>query len=92
MITEYRNGDIFAIPNPLFYSDIFIFDTAGKFIRINYNNRIEEIGTDIWKRLHCMSIETILRYKNCHKACKRYKRMLKMIDDEFFEYLRQTLI
>lgn len=88
MVTEYHNGDIFAIPNPLFISDTFIFDTSGKYIKVNCNNRIEEFGTDIEERLHCISLETILRYKNCEKACKRYKRMLKMIDDEYFEYLK----
>ena len=82
MITEYHNDDIFAMPNPLFLSDTFIFDTTGKFIKINCNNRIEEIGTDIGKRLHCTSFE------NRDKACKRYKRMFKMIDDEYFEYLK----
>lgn len=88
MVTEYHNGDIFTLPNPVFPSDTFIFDTTGKFIKINYNNRIEEIGTDIGERLYCVSIETILRYKNCDKACKRYKRMLKIIDDEYFACLK----
>ena len=44
MVTEYHNGDIFTLPNPLFLSDTFIFDTTGKFIKVNYNNKIEEIG------------------------------------------------
>ena len=87
MITEYHNGDIFTLPNPVFLSDTFIFDTTGKFIKVNYYNKIEEIGTDIGERLHGMNIETILGHKNCHKACKRYKRMLKMIGDEYFACL-----
>lgn len=89
MIETYKKGDIFEIRNPCWYADIFIFNTERKYISVNCRNKIESIGTDIEERFeHTFgTFDNILKHSSCKIATKRHKRMLKMIDDEYFAHL-----
>ena len=48
---------IYAVLNPLWYADTFIFSYMEDFgcyvyVKVNFDNKIEEIGIDFEKRMH----------------------------------------
>ena len=84
--------EIYAVMNPYFLADIFIFSKRklGKnkattvYVKINCYEKIEEIGTDIEKRMHGRTLEDIIESKLCKKATESQKRLLNSIGNEFF--------
>lgn len=55
--------EIYEIENPFWLSDIFIFEYIDKvgycYVKVNYQDKIEEIGINISKRMHNQSIANI---------------------------------
>lgn len=79
---------IFEIPNPFWLSDTFIFseieDIGFCYIKVNYRNKIEEIGIDFSGRFHHRAIEDIINDKNCIKASKPHRSIFNRIDMEYW--------
>lgn len=82
----------FAIKNPCWLADTFIFREHKKlgsvWVKINYKNKIEEIGCDFPSRFHCDKIEDIERDEHCKVATKLQQSILNRIDEEYFLKLR----
>lgn len=80
---------IFEIPTPLWLSDTFIFgeieDIGFCYIKVNYRNRIEEIGLDFSGRFHHIVIEDIINDKNCIKASKLHRSIFNRIGMEYWQ-------
>lgn len=87
---DITNEDIYEVENPFFLSDIFVFqkkhfrhcivgdiDTIC-FIKLNYANKIEEIGFDFSSRFH---LERDKKYK---KATPLHKIPFLLIGDEMW--------
>lgn len=76
---------IYEIHNPLFLSDIFVFgeiEGIGMcYIKVNYHNKIEEIGIDIQARMN-KTIEDIL--KSSKKAAKIRRHIFNSIGIEYW--------
>lgn len=80
---------VYAISNPMWLADTFIFsqkDIPEKgmfpFVKVNSSNKIEGIGTDICKRMHGASIETIVEKASI--ATKLQASIFRRIDDEYW--------
>ncbi len=87
---DITNEDIYEIENPLFLSDIFVFqkkhfshfiygdiDTVC-FIKLNRSNKIEEMGLDSSSRFHLEKDKTYKRATPLHKI------PFLLIDDEMW--------
>ena len=80
---------VYEIDNPCFLADTFVFEEIkegflnGKtiYVKVNCENRIEEIGIGIEDRLH-NSLEKII--KESDKASIKHIRSLRKIDHEYF--------
>lgn len=79
----------YAIPNPFWYADTFVFreyndDINTIYVKINHENKIEEIGTDISSRMHGKELEAIISDKDCKEATRLQKSILNRIGDEYW--------
>ena len=83
---------IYSVPNPFFLSDRFVFmlhkDLGSVFIKINSHKKIEDIGIDIFKRLHNINVDEIEKLYDFREATKSEKYLLKHIDDEYLWKLK----
>ena len=82
---------IYAVRNPYFLLDIFVFSTRvickksiTVYVKINCYEKIEEIGTNIEERMHGWTLENIIESNLCSNATKSQKRLLNSIGSEFF--------
>lgn len=84
---------IFEIQNPLWLSDTFIFseikDIGFCYIKVNYRNKIEEIGIDFSGRFHHRAIEDIVNDKNCIEASKLHRSIFNRIGMEYWYRLNK---
>lgn len=82
---------IYQLPNPLWLDDIFIFSEEDKdvwcYIKINYRNKIEEIGSDISYRLHRVKMEDII--DSASEATKLQRSIYNRIDEEYWWKVRK---
>ena len=78
---------VYAISNPYFLSDIFVFKEHPAFgsvyIKLNCNGKIEEIGRNFDTRFH-RQVQDIIRLADCHDANDKQKKALDLIGDEYF--------
>ena len=76
--------EIYEIENPFWLSDIFIFEYIDKvgycYVKVNYQDKIEEIGINISKRMHNQSIANILL--KAKKATNNHKSIFLMFIQE----------
>ena len=81
---------VYEISNPMFLADTFIFgevvfrnEKYYCFIKVNCQNKIEEIGAEINMRLFGnLSIEKII--EKSKQATKLHKAIFKRFDNEFW--------
>lgn len=90
MVSRLRNMAqkkvIYAVSNPFWLSDTFIFSYIEEmkkyvYIKINYNNKIEEIDIDIEKRMHNTPVSEI---KNKKEATKLQREIFNRIGNEYW--------
>lgn len=76
---------IYEIHNPLFLNDIFVFgeiEGIGMcYIKVNYHNKIEEIGIDIQARMN-KTIDDILKFSK--KVAKIRRHIFNSISIEYW--------
>lgn len=81
----------YQVPNPLWLSDTFIFKFKENFgfiyVKVNCHNKIEEIGIDIVKRLHCKTLNEIKQLYGCKEATPLYKSIINRIGYEYWYQL-----
>ena len=89
------NEKIYAVPNPMWLSDTFVFrkhedkKLGTVYIKLNHENKIEEVGINIEDRMHNTPLESILTKKSCQEANELQKTILNSIGDEYwYEVLR----
>lgn len=85
---------IYAVANPVWWADTFIFSylkdlDCYAFVKINYNNKIEEIGIDIEERMHNTRVEDMKK----KEATRFQKSIFNRIGGEYWyklynDYLR----
>lgn len=82
----------YQVPNPLWLSDVFIFkkkkDIGTVYVKVNCQNRIEEIGIDIERRLHHLPMDKIFGLWGFKEAKPLYKSILNRIDDEYWRGIK----
>lgn len=78
--------EIYEIENPFWLSDIFIFEYIDKvgycYVKVNYQDKIEEIGINISKRMHNQSIANILL--KAKKATNNHKSIFSMFGGQYW--------
>lgn len=84
----------YQVPNPLWLSDTFIFmehREIGTFVyvKVNYHNKIEEIGIDIERRLHGRTLDIIKQLYGFKEATPLYKSILNRIGDEYWRSIKR---
>ena len=90
---QKKKETIYAVPNPMWLSDTFVFrkhedeEIGTAYVSINYRNEIEEIGIDISRRMHNRPLEMILSGKSCKEATKVQKMRLNCIGDEYWYHV-----
>lgn len=80
---------VYEIDNPCFLADTFVFEEIkegylnGKtiYVKVNCENRIEEIGIGIEERLHT-PLEKVI--EKSEKASNKHIRSLRKIDLEYY--------
>ena len=86
----------YAIKNPYWLADTFIFRRHGYFgsvwVKINHKNKIEEIGCDFPSRFCCgdYTLKEIECSEHCKEATKLQQSILNRIDDEYFAKLQKV--
>lgn len=80
---------VYAIKNPLFLADTFVFKKHPKYVSVYIKlsgGKIEEIGTDIVSRMHynCATDEIIERSQ---EPSEIQKTLLEHISDEYFAHI-----
>ena len=82
----------FAIKNPCWLADTFIFREHKKlgsvWVKINHNNKIEEIGYDFPSRFHCNNIKEVECNEHCKEATRLQQSILNRIGEELFYAIR----
>lgn len=82
----------YAIQNPYWLGDTFVFrkdaELGSVYVKLNYENKIEEIGIDISKRMHSLKIDEIIKSERCKKASETQKTILESIGDEYWYSIR----
>ena len=82
----------YAIKNPYWLADTFIFRRHGYlgsiWVKINYKNKIEEIGYDFPSRFHCADIKEIENNEHCQEATRLQQSILNRIGEELFYAIR----
>lgn len=78
--------EIYSVPNPFWLSDTFIFSFEKNmgcyiFVKVNYENKIEEIGIDLEKRMHHTRFEDM---KDVEEATKLERSIFNRIGDEYW--------
>ena len=89
---EIVDGDIYEVRNPLWLSDTFIFCykhfddvflagdvDATLYIKVNANNKIEEIGTDFVNRFN-----SSIKKEDIKEASEIHKVIFSAIGDEYW--------
>lgn len=76
---------IYAVANPMWYADTFIFSYLKDlgcyaFVKINHNNKIEEIGIDIEVRMHNTRVEDMKK----KEATRLQKSIFNRIGGEYW--------
>lgn len=78
--------EIYEIENPFWLSDIFIFGYIDKvgycYVKVNYQDKIEEIGINISKRMHNQSIANILL--KAPKATINHQSIFSMFGNQYW--------
>ena len=87
---------IYSVPNPMWLSDTFVFQQRDKelgtvYVKLNHENKIEEVGFDIEKRMHNRPLELILSGKSCQEANELQKTILNSFGDEYWYGKRNDL-
>ena len=78
--------DIWSMNNPFCLSDTFIFayhDTfkCYVFVKVNYKDKIEEIGVDLENRMHGRKFENM---NGKVKASRKHKSIFNSIGNEYW--------
>lgn len=85
--------EIYEIENPFWLSDIFIFEYIEKvgycYVKVNYQDKIEEIGINISKRMHNQSISNILL--KAKKATNNHQSIFSMFGNQYWLSLFKKL-
>lgn len=76
---------IYAASNPMWHADTFIFSYMEDFgcyvyVKVNSDNKIEEIGTDIEKRMHNTRFEDMDKTE----ASESQKSVFNTIGEEYW--------
>lgn len=76
---------IYAVANPMWYADTFIFAYMEDFgchvyVKVNHVNKIEEIGINLEKRMHNTKFEDI----NKTEASRLQKSIFNRIGEEYW--------
>ena len=76
---------IYAVANPMWYSDTFIFAYMEDFgcyvyVKVNHVNKIEEIGINLEKRLHNTRFEDMDKTE----ASRMQKSIFNRIGEEYW--------
>ena len=83
----------YQVPNPLWLSDVFIFkekkDIGTVYVKVNSQNRIEEIGIDIERRLHYLPMDKIFELWGFKEAKPLYRSILNRIGDEYWRSIKR---
>ena len=58
------------------------------YVKLNYDNKIEEIGIGIDKRMHCRTVDGIITSERCKEADDLQKTILNTIGDEYWYGIR----
>ena len=79
---------IYAVANPMWYADTFIFSYLKElgcyvYVKINHRNKIEEIGIDIEVRMHNTRVEDMKK----KEATRLQKSIFNRIGDEYWYHL-----
>lgn len=79
--------EIYTYLNPMFLSDRFVFKShpilGTVYVKINYMNKIEEIGSNIERRT-MVSMDNIMKSKLLSKSTKLERGILNRIDESYF--------
>lgn len=78
--------EIWSIRNPMWLSDTFVFAYHDDFkcyvyVKVNFENKIEEIGIDLEVRMHGVKFENM---KSKQKASDLHKQIFNSIGDEYW--------
>lgn len=88
-------AQVYEYPNPFWLSDIFIFkkhkDLGTIYVKVNYQNKIEEIGIDIEKRFFNTTFDDITSSPNCIPATSLHKSILNRIGNEYWYSLKNRM-
>ena len=91
-LTNNSPEPVYVIPNPYWLSDKFVFrkdaELGSVYVKLNYDNKIEEIGIGIDKRMHCRTVDGIITSEHCKEADETQKTILNTISDEYWFGLR----
>lgn len=75
--------EIYEIRNPIWLADTFVFgkvDDKICFIKVNYRDKIEELGKDFVERFHNVPFEEIKELEGCKDASVKHRRMFNMFN------------
>lgn len=80
---------IYEIANPYWLSDTFVFAKKRMngmelvcYIKVNHDDKIEEIGCDFEGRFHNAKYDEVITREKCIEATQGHKMRFNVIDDE----------
>lgn len=76
---------IYAVANPMWYADTFIFSYMKDlgcyaYVKVNSDNKIEDIGIELGKRMHNTRFED----KDKTEASRLHKSIFNRISEEYW--------
>ena len=83
--------EIWSIRNPMWLADTFVFAYHNDFkcyvyIKVNFENKIEEVGIDLERRMHGVKFENMLSKE---KASELHKSIFNCIGDEYWHKMNR---
>ena len=85
----------YCVPNPFFLSDRFVFahhETFGTvYIKLNYDDKVEEIGIDITKRMHNTSLVGIKMLRGYREANEIESFIIEHIGEEYWYHINNKM-
>ena len=91
-MTNDTNKTVYAVPNPYWLSDTFVFredDELGSvYVKLNCEDKIEEIGVDISRRMHGCPVGKIIDSEHCAEANDVQKTILNSIGEEYWHKIK----
>lgn len=86
---------VYSVPNPFWLSDRFVYtahdDFGTVYVKLNCEDEIEEIGTDISKRMHNTPLEDIAKLQGHRLANEVECNAIDFIGEEYWCQINKQL-